>query len=350
MVYIDSMGIFGRNQKPKARVSKKKSFRAIMADTLVKEAQKDPELRKRLAFHEAGYDAMLATNPEADNSKKDLEAKLTKRALQMIDEDPDLRDEFAQTRLRDLIDPGGRRRRTRGEDGDEHVLEGSGEPRSAIDIINEYRLIEEEFGGKKSGGALGGLIDADVIKELIRVFGPTLANRQPGQPPAAPAPERMFVVPQNGHYIEMPESQWREFQASQQALQAPPPPAPVKIQVAPTTDAPPEPTISVSTDVQIAKVAELPAILANVDFGMLEPYLVMTPDEVAQRIMAEAAAEGPVGTFLWNYLPTATFADIEKHVGPFRNHPKAGLYATYVLDNREWMEQVIVAVRQKLVG
>ena len=166
--------MFWNKTKRKHHKRPYKSLKQILADSLYQEVSNDPELRKALAFKEAGYEDMLKTADPLEQKKAKIGATIVDRALKKIEADPELTERFVDNQVEDIMNEGVRGTRSRGrhdsrdaDDGYEGSASIFGQAIQSLDEMEEFReRIGKSTGG---GGLIASLVTQDNVNEFLKI-------------------------------------------------------------------------------------------------------------------------------------------------------------------------------------
>ena len=83
---------FRRGDKKELIHKPKKSLDKILNETLVNEVSRDPNIKRRLAFKQAGYEDVLKEENPFEQTKRDVQAEVGRSCVELVKTDPELRD------------------------------------------------------------------------------------------------------------------------------------------------------------------------------------------------------------------------------------------------------------------
>ncbi len=306
-----------------------KTLEQILSDALNKEVNRDPELRRELAYRKAGYSDLLKTKDPIEEKKKQIKDKVVSRALDKIDQDPELSEKFVDRQVSEIMgsaDEGD-------EDNDGEFDEHLSPIEQALEQKHQLEELEREFGGGQSS-----MIRDLANSEFAKTFAQTIANAMFANKVIAP-PEKVYVVQIDGHLTEMPESQYRAMinRAPNTSIALPetkPTPAEIvaqvpKQQIAPTYPALPEP-------------------LNSMDLSMIGAYLSQEPSTFVDQLHSEIIGGVELSQLIWNVLKSTNYDIICNAIRPFEKNPLVTEYIQQVLSpkGKEWVNSVIKLVRE----
>jgi len=333
-----------------------KTLAQILKDSLIKEVNRDPALRKRIAMKEAGYESLMAEADPITEKQRQIKTKVTDMALQRIDSDPELAEQFIEEQIFEII---GSKRRSRGKDTDSDgrmdPYEGMSAAARTRAELQDLRELQEELGsGNGSKGMLGGIITPDVIKAVIEYLS-TNAKLQfaqlQNQPQIQTQQVRTYVVQVEGQVKEMSETEYRQL-LQKGAVK------PIAAIEAPKKEASESSDIMVQSDFGKPVVAKEQApintvsadILASLDIEMIKSYLDMSPADAITRIHEQEMSGDPQAGMMLKFLGMTNYDTIASYLGPYRKDPTLGVYIAKVLDRKDWISEVIRLAKEKIIG
>ena len=290
----------GRPKKSKEEKDKDWARRRFL-----EKAKKDPELENQYISKLMNIE--IKSPDTVKQRRRELESELIKRALDKIEQNPELAERFVQTQIDKFIGEAGT---AEGEEG-----EGYESPLGqAIQQWREAREFEKEIGGGK--GALGGIIDSDVVKSFIEnVVGPMLINKGL----AAPI-QKVYVVETPQGTLEMSAQQYQQYLLEEKKRLSPP-----------KAELPPE-----------EKAEVLPKVSLNINSWL--PYLEQEPETFVSALNDGLILDEQSTQFVINILSTKTADEILTSLQSF----KSGEYKEAIEElekHKDWLEKVIEQVK-----
>lgn len=344
------MRLFERTKVKRGRPPKKpKTLKEILASALTKEVNKDPELKRELALREGGYSDLLDKDRETENKKKEIKKLVTTKALEKIQSDPELAEQFIESEVESILAGGNegksRRRRTEpdyfeGEGGTSSISQALEEVASLGELKEKLAELGLVDGG--GGGFLKGLSMKDVLGALPYIS--TLMSKQGQEVKSV----RTYIVQVDGKDREVSESEYKQLY-EQGKLQ------PVAALISPKTETEPtgvEGTSELTTAVIQSDITspELPAFLQNMDFSMIDSWLSQEPEDVVNSLKSEVDSGVEESKLIWGFLTTANYQGIAEKITPYQEHPEVGYLVKMVLsdDGRVWLEKVLTLTKETL--
>lgn len=287
-------------------------------DKLLEKAKDNPELENQYIAKLMGIE-IKPPDPVAEK-KEEIKSKIVDKALEKISKDPELAEQFVTRQIEEIVgESTGKGTEFYGEPGS--IL------RQAIEELEDVEEFRNKIGGKVKGSALGGLVDSETVKEILK----TIQALKTGVIPQ----ERTYVVQINGEPTEVSESQYRQLVQSGQIKP-----------IAALEEAkglPPEEKVE-----PIKLEPELPEFIST-NLTELAGYLEQEPEDFITQLEYEVQAEIPHSQFLWGFLSNTTYEGIVNLVTPYREHSQVSVYVEKILseEGKTWLEQVIVLIKEK---
>jgi hypothetical protein len=343
------MGLFSKKHKP---VSRRRSAeqkereslakrRVYANEKLIEEADKDPQLRRKIIAENAGF-----TLPEEDpvyQQKRELENMLNTEAINTLKANPEMLQQMARKRISKIT---GVPLEDGEDNGMELPFEGDGDP-SEESLIDRYHRLEEEFGGRRSnfvlefantemGKAIGAGL-ANLIPLLIAKGGN--GNSHSEQPVVQEQKVKIYVV--DGK--ELTEQQYQQLKASQSQ-----PALPEAKPEVPAVQ--PEQPIPVTDNIPKLPVEpELPIQLDSLPLDLIGEILDDTPEAFLIRLEEESDNKDLIK--IRAILTNNSYELILQVLQPFRNHSKVGLYVQKLEtpEAKEWISTVTMLLKGNTV-
>jgi len=307
---------------------------------LVKKMRENPELEREFILKKMGFE-LKPPDPE-EVKQKEFRSRLIDEAMVMINEDDDLRRQYAEGMIGEIL--GGPKRgssRRRDEPEDFYQMPGSSisQALEEIDSLAALKQKMEEM-GMSNGGGKGGFFGGLTMKDLVGVF-PYLASMlgkgQPDQPQMQqPQSSRTYVVEVNGQKAELPEAQYLKM--LQEGTLAPV----ASVKHAPEAEKPEE---SAKPEPEPIKSLEL--------FHLLDPDEFLTwmetdPETFVLDMKTGADQKEDTFSFLWGFFSTVTNESILDYATRYKEHPEYGLLAEKILsdEGKAWLEKVLEMVNE----
>jgi len=345
--------IFGRKRKRNLMTSRPKTLKEILTESFKTELDKDPELKKRIAFKEFGHEDLISQDPTA-KAKKDFETWRWQQAIQRAKDDPDFNQELTESVIDELQGGKPRRRKTEIESYSEGGFS------SVSEAIQEYMNVKEqltELGvGEGSQGFFKGMSMKDILAALPYIA--TLMGK--GEPSAGDRPLRTYVVRVNGQDREVTEPEYRKLieQGRLQpvaALTKPESQEPEETGEEPSPMIPEEsleelePTGEPILPEEPAAGPELPEFLQGVDFSQIEGWLEVEPGDYVENLKSEVEAGVEESIFIYGFLKNINLEGTIKLITPYRNHPTVGNLVERLLteEGQNWLSEVLRLVQEE---
>jgi len=363
---------FGKKKPNRAKTRKRKTKAEKRKDwaeeRLMARAQTDPRAESAMILKETGVD--IPPIDEVKQEEKKLDEKITKMAFEEIESDEVLKKRATAMKIERIL--GGDSRTGHGEEGEYYPFEGE---RGPLDTIREYRELEREFGS--GTGALSFLKDPEVITQLLIA----LRSIFPGAAGAAAmgvgnGEGKTIVVEVEGKLLEMSPEAYEAYRAQREQLRL----AQSKLKQLPGGETPdmeteeqsdgkPEIEESLTVDDDHEEAGITPTIVdkqseaeqatareikpAEVDIGEFLPFaeeianaMEGTPQQFAEDLAASAKGGNQDAQMLFLFLSTVTFDKLVELVKPFAQTEGLLQYINKLSDNKEWVEEALVSIRQ----
>ena len=324
-------------EKPKKKrvTHAPKTLDQILSDALNKEVNRDPELRRELAYRKAGYTDLLKKKDPIEEKKKELKDKMTTRAFEKIDQDPELSEKFVDQQVSEIMGSSGE------EEIDNEKFDDDGNPiHRILQQKQDLEELEEQFGG---GGGRSTLVrdvlDSEFGKTLAAIVAQLFVNASPkAQSPA----ERVYIIDVPGKGMaEVPEGKYRELL---QAGQIKPTGMLLENKAEPTPQASPKPEVRI-TPPDIGPT--LPKEFDMIDIPMFGAFLAQSPEEVVEQLKNQVLVGDIQSKYLWDFISSTDYDIIVSIIKPYSKNPRVGEYVQQLLSHKgkEWAELVIKLVK-----
>ena len=325
-------------------VKQERAEKKVVWDKFIEQMKKDPELERQFILKKMGIEAK-PPDP-TDKKRQEIRSKLVDEAFDMIGEDDDLRRQYAENVITEVIGEGKPRKR-RGEP------EYYGEPGSSISqaleevqSLSELREKLQDLGMVEGGGK--GFFKGMGMKDVLEALPYISALMGKGElPQETGKPSRTYVVPVNGQYQELSENEYRKLvKDGKLQLEQPREPA----QSEPTLTSPVQVGPDQAQPIQSKEkeVPELPEFLQGTDFTIVEGWLEQEPEYFVINLKAEVDSGVEESRLAWGFLTTADYKGLVEKITPYRQHPDVGALVQRVLsdEGKLWLERVLELVKE----
>lgn len=355
------MRLFGFGKKKSYRGRRQaKPLKKILDEAFAREVSKDPDLKRQLAFKEAGHPELLERDKETENHKKEIKKYVTTQALTAIQEDPDLAKQFVEAEIENILTGGKPGRYHRAGDGNYFPESGESGLELALDQIDSLNNLREKLTEMgliegKGGGFWAGMTMKDLMGALP-VVASLLGKGQPINGEVQGEVQRTFVVKIDGHDRELPENEYRALLKDGKIT-----PVAGLVEPAPIVEEKElskesvvdEPTALVSNE-QAANLAsfDLSPILDTLDPEVIGAYLDMTPDEFVVALKDGVDANEEIPMVLWGFFGNTDYEGVVKYLTPYRDKEEWSVTIERILsdDGKIWVEQAIELVKEARSG
>ncbi len=326
---------YHRREPETPKEKQDKVEKKVAWSSFVKQMKDDPELEKQFVLSKMGIE--VKPKDPAEQKRQELRATLIDEACKLIGEDEELRREYAETMIEEVIGETKGKGKRRGEP------EYYGEPGSSIsqaledvESLSDLREKLAELGMIEGGG--GGFFKGMGMKDLLAALPFIAQIMGKGEAPVAEQSLRTYLVRIDGQNQEVPELQYRKL-LQEGKIQ------PVAVLEYPKPEAPKVPVEEVSTE-----IPELPDFLQGIDFTVVEGWFEQEPEDFVINLKAEVDAELEESRLAYGFLTTATYEGIVEKITPFRTHPKVGNLVERVLSEKgkQWLIRVLELVKETL--
>jgi len=311
-------------------------------EKFLKLTKDNPELEREWVSKKMGIE--IKPPDPSELKKKEIHAKLVEEAYNQINKDPELRRQYAEKVLGEIVgevsEPEDRRY------GYGIGSEGGYGPLEALELADE---LKERFGnGGKSWADV--FKDPDVVTGFLEFLG-GLTGRGGGQLPQQPRPQRMYIVRINGEDKTITEAQYQQMM---QAGQLKPvaelePPKPKQDNEQPSIEVTTGQSEDYHTTSMPPEEPELPEFLQNVDINAIMEWMDTEPEEFVNELKQRVSEEVDEAKFLWGFLSNVTYDSIVTFITPYQGHSQIGDAVERVLseDGKAWLEAVIERIQEK---
>jgi len=355
------MGIFGKRiaLKPLKRRGKtneeiektqERKEKQWARERLLEKTKNNPELENAYISKLIGID--LRNVDPTEKQREEFNAAINISALELIKEDPDLKEELARQRAYDMLNV---KRPRHGDDEGLRYAEDDKPISRVLEELEQYEELRGRFGGDNKG-ILGGLIDKDVMIQLIQTLGPMILSRAGQQPQlSAPPPERRIIVSNpEGQMVELSESQYNDWASKGMirpiaAIAAPPEiEKPPETKTEPKKVEPPKPPPAppgTATQLSIGQ-SKLPE---DFNFTTLAGYLELPPEEFVDQFGIEIEAGNEQAKMIWDFISISSYDTIYRMITPYQSDATVGMYVEKLLtpEGRKWVEEVVARIKEK---
>ena len=302
-----------RKEKEKAR------------EKFYKIARENPEVERQWVAKQMGID-LRPPDPD-DEAKKSIRSSLIKAAHELINEDEDLKRQWAETMIPDIIgtSEGKRRRREEGPYG------GGGFDSSIQELpelLDSLDALKDRLGNKSDKGILGNIFTEDNFGLVLKLLLGMTRGEGTG------VDKRTYVVQIDGQTREVSEQEFKELK-SQGLIQ------PVAL-IGGRKEEDTEP------EKPQTKVPDLTEIANSFDLSMIDSYLEMEPEEFVLQLSSEVDSEIDQSKFLWGFLTKADYGGIVKFITPYKDNLEFGYLVEKLLsdEGKSWVERVLELVKE----
>ena len=371
------MGFFSRKPKRKSyqrrtplsakeqqeKVEQKKAW-----DGFVKQMEKDPELEKQFIFQKMGISPLTPQDP-ADAKKMQLRSTLIEEACKLIGEDDDLRREYAEGMIGELISSkSGRGRSRRDSEYDLGMMESGSSLSHALEEVENLSELKAKLqelgmveGGENEKGFFGGLKLKDLLSVLPQVL-PYLVSGQQGSPAQGRPAETMYVVQVNGRQTRVTESQYQKMlqegsikpvgelmspkgpkeQSEQQERQIDDDGIQVVESSRPTLPMPNE------VDEQHIELPPIDFIFQQLSMDSIMNCMDNDPTEFVMTLQIEKENNTEWAQFMWGLLSNVNYEGVLSLVQNYAGDERAAQFIErlYSEEGKAWVEAVIEQIRQ----
>lgn len=358
------MAPFWEQKKPQRTKRPAKTLKNILQETLVREVNKDPELKKRLAFKAAGYEELLGDNKEITDARQKIDMVLTSKALEMLSNNDELASAMATEKLADIIGKKNiRHLQGSSQETEEEYDQSDGSPLdAAMDELTKAERFKEALGIKPKG-FMDVIKDPEILVGIMSLLKSFVQPGQvPGQSPQSPQ-EQMVMVMVEGKPQLIPVSKCNLM--LQQGTIKPVGSVQKTDQVESEKSQETEPvntndneenTIELEQPDEPKKIGSAPEIdLTNIqnlsDVISLADYIVQsmsgTPEEFVEEMVILKNSGDESAKIAFNFLCNTDADTIFALVTPYKDNVELASYVSKLIDNREWVEQVIELVKKQ---
>lgn len=330
--------IFGRKRKQKSVVtSRPKTLKEILTESFKTELDKDPELKKRMAFKEYGHEDLINEDPIA-KAKKEFETWRWQEAIKRAKDDPEYNQMLTESVIDEISPSKSSHRPRRGSEPEYYGNEG---PASLSDTLEEALETKNkmiELGiineGGSGPGLLGGLLRGASLSDIVEgIKQVNILTGRTSPPQGTVQSVRTFVVRLDGHDEEIPEYQYKKL------LQE------GKLQ--PVAAVLEQPKTERTVTPEEIKSPELPDFLKDTDFTVVQGWMEQEPEEFVINLKGEVDANIQESRLIWGLLTTATYEGIIEKITPYREHAIVGSLVQRIMSEEgTWLKRVLELVKE----
>ena len=332
------MGLFGRKPKqkyhrrtPATPEAKQKQAEDKKAwELLMKQMKEDPDLERDFVLKKLGIEPKAKN--QADEKRQQLQAVLTDEAIKLISEDEDLRRQYAESMLGDVIGNKGNKRSR--HDDDYMNMMGSGSSVSdEIDSLLELQAKLSELGMMKGsdngGGFFKGLTMKDVLDGVKLLKGEEV-QRSPM--------ETLYVVQVDGKPAKVTELQYNQLMKAGRIKPL--------VEIDSPKEEPDEPLPEEPSS------SPLDRILEYVDVVTLQEFMDGDPIKFVDVLQDGVQEEIKEYQFLWGLLSNTTYDGLLSLIAPYRSDERVTNFIDRLStdEGKIWLETVIDSVKEKQNG
>lgn len=306
---------------------KPQTLEQALEQALIRQAKKDHEWALNKALKKFNLEDDI--EKPGQREKEEIAHLIAKRALDEIKNDPNLTKDFVAGQVRQII----------GEPEGGYFSEGGtgfdGSPTEyLLRELNNMNELKAALGiNSGGGGILGGLINADVVREAIAF----LRETRGGQPTNGQPQERTVVIQVDGEPREVSESDYNRLLRQG------------KIKPIAALIGESEPELGDSREDRLEEgpvEPQLPELLDAVDIDEVGGYLEYSPEEFVALLNEQSNMGMSQAKFLIDYLIGEDVNSILQTILPYRENSKVKPYIDKLVtdEGREWLSQVLQLV------
>ena len=332
------MGIFFREKSKKGRPKKRaKTLKEILSDALTKEVNRDPELKRELALREGGYADLLDRDRTVEEQKKQIKQFITAKALEQIQGDPELAEQFVEAQVEAILSEGKPIRRHRGES--EYYPESGSAITQAVEELESLGEFKEKLAelGMTEGGKQG-FFSGMTMKDLLDVI-PHIASLMGKGQGGNGQICRTYIVRVDGKDQELNESQYAQLLQQGRI-------APVAVIEQPRKPTQVQGQLELTKKTRAEKVPDL-SWLEGLNFDVLNAWLDQEPQEFVLKLKSEVDQGTEQSKLIWGLLTSTTVEGITGYIAPYKDNPKISIFVERLLsdEGQEWLSSVIELVK-----
>ncbi len=377
------MGIFSKITKKRTRTKRRpKTLKDILNDAYLSSLKKDPELLKEIAFRDAGHADILDRDREVETTKKQIKKHVTEQALNRIQSDPELAEQFISDQVEDIMSNGkpSRRRTREPEYHDYGTGYGSSieQALSEIDSLSELKTKLSELGliegGDKGQGFFKGVTLKDIMEFLPHLTGKGADNGSTQQS------EPRFVIEIDGKPTAVTESQYNKMlnqgkvrpvarlttreepekpstqsEDSEPSDKEDPGIMPISSGTSSTpekTETPEPAKYEMSPQVEqyseVLRGIDVKGILSEIDMNEIMEHFESEPSKFVQLLEQGKDSGDEVSNFLWGFFSNVDYNGVINLLEPYKEEPKVQHLLEKISsdEGKVWLEQVISLIQE----
>ena len=313
-------------EKKKPIKRQPKTLKEICGEAFRKELEKDPTLMKKVAFKEMGHAELIEDTNPIELKKQEIKTKIIDRALQKIQEDPELAEQFVDTQISEIMGEGRRESKYEGYESPGSAI------RQALEELEDVEEFRDRLGIKpREGGLLKSIVTEENVGEFIKLLRGLVVK--------APIEESTVIVRIDGQLKRIPESQFRQLEQAGRIT-------PVAAIEAPKPLPPTEQLLIEPTQLE-TKEPEVPEFVLN-NLEIFASYLELTSEEFVEELSGLKDTDSTY-QLLWTFLSSTTPEAVIKFIEPYSKHSQVGACVRKLLseEGKVWLGQVISIIKEK---
>lgn len=344
------MRLFGIGRKRPSHARRQpKPLKKILEESFAREVNKDPDLKRELAFKEAGHPEMLNRDKDTNDKKKQIKKFITDRALEEIQGNPEMAAQFIESEVENILTDG-KPNRYRGREN--YFSEGGGESGldlalGQLDSLNELKdkLADMGLGEGGKGGFWSGMTMKDLMGAL-----PIIASLLGKGQPMTSEVQRTFVVRVNGQDKEVTENEYRRLlqEGNVTPVTTLAPVTVTKPTAAQGEEATKVPVEEEKFEAVTLDQLDLSKFIGDLDPSMVEVYMGMEPSEFVDALKGEVDAGIDRSKFLWGFFGATDYLGVVNVAEPHKDSETWGEIIKKVMseEGKLWIEQVLDLVKE----
>jgi len=348
-------------EKKQERLEKKEAW-----ESFKKQMKENPDIEREFVFKKMGITPPKPQDP-TEKQRIELRSTLMAEAAKMIAEDPELRAQYAENMISEVLGEKARKRSRR--DDDEYLMQGPGSSiAQTLEDLEGLAELKEKLaalGMGNSGDSKKGFFDGITLKDILSVI-PLLKGGMGGEQEQVPT-ENYIMVQINGKPTKVAESQYQRLIAEgriKPIAEIEAPKKPVEDKKVEGSEESEEPAIqplisgakaekekgpeTVTSETLGVTLPSLDMILEFVDIDTIESYIYMEPDEIISMLKTEVDKGSEPAQFVWGILTTTTYEGFMNILNTYKGDERLIKIFTELESEqgKKWVEAIITRVQE----
>ncbi len=371
------MGILSRMTKKKASTKRKpKTLKDILNDAYLRSLKKDPELLKEIAFRDAGHADVLDRDREVEDTKKQIKKHITNQALQRIQQDPELAEQFIEGQMDEIMNNGKPSTRSRRSKEPEYLESGMGygssieQALSEIDSLAELKTKLSELGLSGGGEEEKGFFKGITMKDILTVLPYITGRGGDSNGPTQQQSDYRIVVEIDGEPTSVTKEQYDKMlkqgtvkpvaRLATKETKEPEKPTQEEEKKTENSDdeyagiqtigsSSPEPETDKKETADMLNEIDVKGLMQEIDMDQFIAYFDLEPSNFVDLLENGVKQGDEASNFLWGFLTNVNYDGVVDLLGNYKDEPKVEKLLEKIRtdEGKEWLENVISLIKEK---